>query len=64
VLTSWTEQNALNLTDDEQTRRDGAKLATRAKWSTLGVDELVIWGECQGSGKDPYRVCVDQSELA
>src|SRR3954471_3121456 len=61
---SWTEQSALNLTEDEQTRRDGAKLATRAKWSTTGVDDEALWGLCQGSGKDPYRVCVDKSELA
>ena len=61
---TWTEQNALNLSEDEQTRRDGAKLATRAKWPTLGVDERAIWGECQGSGKTPYRVSVDQRELA
>jgi hypothetical protein len=61
---TWTEQNVLNLTEDEQTRRDGAKLATRAKWPTLGVDEQAIWGECQGSGKTPYRVSIDQRELA
>src|SRR5687768_17431342 len=60
----WTEQDALNLTEDEQTRRDGTKLATRSKWPTLGVDDLAIWGQCQGSGKAPYRVSVDKDELA
>lgn len=61
---TWTEQDALNLTEDVQTRRDGSKLATRSKWPMLGMDEQAIWGHCQGSGKDPYRVSVDKSELA
>ncbi len=64
MVFTWTEQNALNLTEDEQTRRDGAKLATRAKWPMLGVNEQAIWGHCQGSGKEPYRVCMDKDELA
>jgi hypothetical protein len=64
MVFTWTEQSALNLTEDEQVRRDGTKLATRAKWPALGVDEQAIWGQCQGSGKEPYRVCVDKSELA
>src|SRR3954471_1022493 len=61
---TWTEQSALNLTEDEQIRRDGAKLATRAKWPTLGANDDAIWGLCQGSGKEPYRVAVDKNELA
>jgi hypothetical protein len=28
------------------------------------VDEQAIWGLCQGSGKEPYRVCVNKSEVA
>ena len=64
MIFAWTEQSALNLTEDEQTRRDGAKLATRAKWPMLGMDDQAIWGHCQGSGKEPYRVCVDKGELA
>ena len=54
------EATILALTGDTQTQRDGSKLATRVKWPRLGMDNGLIWGECQGSGKDPYRVVVDQ----
>ena len=64
VVLAWTEQDALNLTEDEQTRRDGAKLATRSKWPALGANSDAIWGLCQGSGKTPYQISVDTSDLA
>src|SRR5688500_19037894 len=64
MLFAWTEESALKLTEDEQTRRDGAKLATRSTWPSLGMDEVALWGLCQGSGKTPYRVCVDKHDLA
>lgn len=64
MIATFSEQSALGLTEDMQVRSDGAKLATRTKWPALGADEQAVWGLCQGSGKEPYRVCVDKSELA
>jgi hypothetical protein len=34
-------------------------LAKPAKWQNLGHNEHVVWGECQGSGANPYQVRVD-----
>lgn len=38
----------------------GRKLAGGVgAWSDCGTDEVLVWGACQGSGKNPYRVLVD-----
>jgi hypothetical protein len=34
-------------------------VARPAKWRTLGCTDRLAWGECQGSGKEPYQVRVD-----
>lgn len=47
------------LTSDPTTLRDGRKLAVPGRWSQTGGAESVVWGACQGSGKSPYRVCLD-----
>ena len=39
-------------------------MALPKKWLTLGASELTLWGECQGSGKNPYQTEIDLSEPA
>jgi hypothetical protein len=34
-------------------------LANARKWVSLGRNDDALWGECQGSGKEPYRTQVD-----
>ena len=34
------------------------------KWSNLGRDEQLVWGECQGSGATPYQVRVDHGDAS
>ncbi len=69
----WTSQQVLALAPDEGFAKRGKALANRAKWPLLGCAELAgaelagadfdqsaraIWGECQGSGKEPYRTII------
>ena len=37
----------------------GRRLARPGPWSAIGLSGGVLWGECQGSGRTPYRVTVD-----
>ncbi len=49
----------LELAPDASSTKAGQKLATPRPWSALGHTEQAAWGECQGSGKTPYRTCID-----
>ncbi len=54
----------LALAPDASSAKAGSGLSGPAKWSNLGQSEAALWGECQGSGKDPYRTQIDLSEPA
>jgi len=60
----WTADRVVALAPDPASAKNGKGLAILNKWSNLGKDEQIIWGECKGSGKDPYRTQVDLSEPA
>jgi hypothetical protein len=49
------------LAPDASSVKSGRDLANPRKWVLLGADANSVWGECQGSGKDPYQT---QIELA
>jgi hypothetical protein len=59
-----TPEQILALAPDASSASAAKGLATAHKWSALGRDERAAWGECQGSGKDPYRTQVDLREPA
>lgn len=44
---------------DPASAKAGQGLANPAKWVKCARNERSLWGECQGSGKDPYRTQVD-----
>ncbi len=44
---------------DDSSRKAGKGLTSPRHWSDLGSTEDLLWGKCQGSGKDPYQVSVD-----
>ena len=46
---------------DQASLKAAAGLAKPGKWSGVGIsdDEALIWGECAGSGANPYRVMAD-----
>jgi hypothetical protein len=61
---SYTPEQIIALVPDASSARAGRSLATVRKWSALGCDERAVWGECQGSGKEPYRTQIDLTEPA
>lgn len=52
------------LAPDASSLKAGKDLAHLAKWVTLGVSDRVLWGEVQGSGKNPYQTQVDGNSTA
>ena len=53
------------LAPDQASLKAGAGLAKPAKWSNIGAshDAALVWGECAGSGANPYRVMADLRDL-
>lgn len=54
-----TPESILALAPDSGSAANGRKLATPARWASLHTAPGLLWGEAQGSGKDPYLVGVD-----
>ncbi|ESQ77692.1 hypothetical protein ABAC402_00760 [Asticcacaulis sp. AC402] len=51
------------LAPDQGSLDAARKLLKPAGWPTLAQDGSgLIWGECQGSGATPYRVCVTETD--
>jgi hypothetical protein len=49
----------LAIAPDESAKKAAKGLTSPRAWSDTGSTETLIWGKCQGSGKDPYQVSVD-----
>jgi hypothetical protein len=50
------------LAPDAGSAKNGQALSAASKWASLGCEAqpaAALWGECQGSGKDPYRTQID-----
>jgi hypothetical protein len=58
------EQDVIALAPDAASVAAGKKLATTGKWLSLNVHNSALWGECQGSGKNPYYTLIDRQNLA
>jgi hypothetical protein len=52
------------LAPDQASLSAASKLTKRSNWPRLDRNEqqALIWGECQGSGSNPYRVVVDTGD--
>ena len=59
---AWTQDRVLQLAPDAASAKAGQGLASARKWVTLGHDDRVVWGECQGSGSKPYQTQFDLTE--
>lgn len=57
-------EQILALAPDAASAKAGSQLAAPAKWGALGLNGNALWGECQGSGKVPYRTQIDLGEPA
>jgi len=58
-METLTVEQVLALAPDTASVKAGQGLANPAKWPSLGHAGRSVWGECQGSGKTPYRTQVD-----
>ena len=58
-MNALTTEQVLALAPDPASAKAGQGLANPGKWGLLGRGGRSVWGECQGSGKDPYRTQVD-----
>ncbi len=47
------------LVPDPASLKAGQGLADARHWLSLGANEAALWGECKGSGKEPYKTRVD-----
>jgi hypothetical protein len=59
MISNFTTDQVLALAPDAGSAKAGKDLATPRKWVSLGRDERAAWGECQGSGAEPYRTQID-----
>jgi len=50
------------LAPDQASLSAASKLAKRSHWIRLERSSSLMWGECQGSGANPYRVVVDEDD--
>ena len=58
-MVSWTVEQVLALAPDASSAKAGLELASARKWVSLGAGDDTLWGECKGSGVQPYRTGVD-----
>jgi SWIM zinc finger len=52
------------LSPDASSLKAGKDLAQLAKWVTFGISDRALWGEVQGSGKNPYQTQIDGNSTA
>jgi hypothetical protein len=60
----WSAQSIEQLAPDAAAFKTAQNTAKPSKWTGLGRNERLIWGECQGSGANPYQVRVDIVDVA
>lgn len=63
-MANWSAQGIEQLAPDSAAFKTAQSTAKPSKWSSLGRNERLIWGECQGSGTNPYQVRVDIVDVA
>jgi hypothetical protein len=57
-------QRVEQLAPDAAAVKAAQGVAKPQKWQNLGRNERLLWGECQGSGSNPYQVRVDLDDGA
>ncbi|MBB5958823.1 hypothetical protein FHS29_005432 [Saccharothrix tamanrassetensis] len=57
-------QAVLALAPDSQVASSATRLAGSSGWTGSGRSAEALWGLCKGSGRNPYRVCVDLTDRA
>jgi len=52
-----------SLAPDAASAKAGEGLVGAHHWPARGIDGNLLWGECRGSGKEPYRARIDTSTV-
>jgi len=52
-----------SLAPDPSSLKSAQGLADARHWAGFGGNDLALWGECKGSGKEPYKVRVDLTNM-
>lgn len=55
----WSRDQVLALAPDASSRKAADRVSASANWSSCGATGAVLYGECRGSGEQPYLACVD-----
>lgn len=55
----WTLEDVQAKAPDASSLAAARKLARPGPWSSTGASDVLVWGQCQGSGSTPYQVSVD-----
>lgn len=63
-MSEWSLARIEQLAPDAAAVKAAQGLAKAAKWQNLGCNERLLWGECQGSGANPYQVRVDLEDVS
>lgn len=58
-MARWSVEQVVALAPDESAKKAAKGLTSPGKWSDTGSTDALVWGKCQGSGKEPYQVSVD-----
>ncbi len=58
-MTRWTASQVTEVAPDASSLAAARKLARPGPWRETGCSDVLVWGQCQGSGKTPYQVSVD-----
>lgn len=59
-----TPEQAAGLAPDASSLKAAEGLATARKWVSRQQSAALIWGECQGSGSQPYQTAVTLDDIA
>ena len=62
-MTDWSQQRIEQLAPDAAAVKAAQSTAKPAKWQNLGRNDRLLWGECQGSGANPYQVRIDLTDV-
>ncbi|PSK89541.1 hypothetical protein B0I18_11197 [Taibaiella chishuiensis] len=60
----YTREQVLHMAPDDASAKAGQQLANSSKWTVKCISDTALWGDCQGSGKNPYKTIVDLTNIA
>ena len=63
-MNQLTESQVASMAPDASALKAGRELANARKWLNMHHNERVLWGEVQGSGREPYRTQIDLGAVA